>query len=480
MDHSRNKFSLITKSWLIILGSALLLSCATSPRTTPDVADKGDVEFWLTTGDKTSLLSKSYFNWLDKASDLVIDVDSKQTFQTMDGFGFSLTGGSAYLLKTKLTDAKRKQLLEELFLTRDNGIGISYLRISVGASDLDDHVFSYDDVKSAQPDVALDSFTIKADQQYLIPVLKEIISLNPQIKIMASPWSAPAWMKTNKNAKAGSLLPEYYNAYAQYLAKYIAAMAQEGITIDAITLQNEPENPKNTPSMIMTAEDQANFVKQSLGPVFKNANIKTRIVIFDHNCDHPEYPVAVLNDKEANPYIDGTAFHLYLGEIEALNEVYKAHPDKNLYFTEQWTSGNGSFSDDLEWHTKNLVIGAPRNWSKNVLEWNLAADENFDPHTNDGGCTLCMGALTIDGSAITRNVSYYIIAHASKFVPMGSVRIASNLINGIDNVAFLTPEGKHVLIAVNDGEDHKPFTIRSGSKMFNASLPKGGVGTFVW
>lgn len=296
---------------------------------------------------------------------------------------------------------------------------------------------------------------------------------------MGSPWSAPAWMKTNGLPKGGSLKPAYYEAYAQYFVKYVQQMAEEGITIDAITLQNEPENPYNTPSMLMTAAEQAAFVKKNLGPAFEKAGIRTKIVVFDHNCDHPDYPIAILNDPDAKKYIDGSAFHLYIGEIDAMSKVYDAHPDRNLYFTEQWTSGEGKFDEDLRWHTKNLIVGATRNWSRNVLEWNLVVDPHFDPHTDDGGCTQCMGALTI-GDSVTRNVSYYIIAHASKFVPPGSVRVGSNVADGLHNVAFVTPEGRKALVVVNDNDSRKEFAIRYNGKSAASSLEKGAVATYVW
>lgn len=456
-----------------------LAACSSAPKSQTESSATGDVEFWLTTGDKTALLKKQGVGFEEQASDaLVIDIDTAQRFQEIDGFGYALTGGSAMLMNTKLSATERAKLLNELFTTEGNGIGVSYIRVSIGASDLDDHVFSYLDLKSGT-DPELKAFTIDEDRKHLIPVLKEIVAINPTIKIMGSPWSAPAWMKTNNHVKGGSLKPEFYDAYAKYFVRYIQEMEKEGIRIDAITLQNEPENPKNTPSMIMTAEDQTNFVKNNLGPAFEAAGIRTKIVVFDHNCDHPEYPIAILNDPQAKKYIDGSAFHMYVGEIDAMSKVHEAHPDKHLYFTEQWTSGKGDFSGDLMWHVKTLIIGATRNWSRNVLEWNLAADPNFDPHTDDGGCTICQGALTI-GDDVTRNVSYYIIAHASKFVPDGSVRVASTLVDGIPNVVFRTPAGKTVLVAVNEGDDEKTFYAKAGAKGFNAALPKKSVATFVW
>jgi glucosylceramidase len=465
---------------IFLITLVLFLSCEKNGQKSVNEPAGGPIEFWLTKGDKSALLEQTKgiaFEKENKAQQ-VIEVDTTQRFQSIDGFGFSLTGGSAFLINQKLTPEVREKLLRELFLHQD-GIGVSYLRISIGASDLDDHVFSYNDLPQGKTDRALTNFSLAEDQKNLIPVLKQIIALNPGIRIMGSPWSAPPWMKDNKSFKGGSLLKENYGAFADYFVKYIQGMEKEGIRIDAITLQNEPENPKNNPSMVMTFAEQAEFVKNHLGPAFEKSGIKTRIVVFDHNCDHPNYPIEILNDPVAKKYIDGSAFHLYLGNIEALSEVQKAHPDKNIYFTEQWTSPEGTFEGDLRWHTRNLVVGATRNWARNVLEWNLAADPQFNPHTDQGGCTMCLGALTI-GDSVSRNVSYYIIAHASKFVRPGSVRVASNIAGDLHNVAFVTPEGKKVLIVVNDSDSPKDFSIRYADRYAPVSLAAGSVGTFVW
>lgn len=445
-------------------------------------SDDHEVSRWMTTGNRTSLLEKQPgMSFVAQSTfETIIDVDTSERFQAIDGFGYSLTGGSADLINTKLGATEKANLLRELFLRDDNGIGVSYLRISIGASDLDDHVFSYCDLPDGQTDPELNNFSLDEDRENLIPVLRQILALNPDIRIMGSPWSAPAWMKTNNKVKGGSLKPEFYPAYAKYFVKYVKGMESEGIRIDAITIQNEPENPHNTPSMLMTWEEQADFVKNHLGPAFEEAGIDTKIVLFDHNCDNPDYPISIMNDPDAKKYVDGSAFHLYLGEIEAMSKVHQAHPDKNLYFTEQWTSGEGQFDGDLRWHVKHLIVGATRNWGRTVLEWNLASDPNFDPHTDDGGCTQCMGAVTIGDNTITRNVAYYIIAHASKFVPPGSVRVASTVVDGLYNVAFLTPDDKKVLIVVNDNDSSKKFAIRHKGRFVETALASGAVGTYVW
>ncbi len=314
-----------------------------------------------------------------------ITVSEQTTYQEMDGFGFALTGGSALHLNN-MGSSQRSVLLEELF--GSNGIGISYLRVSVGASDLDLEPFSYDDLPTGQTeDLNLDHFSIAKDQQNLIPILKEILSINPNIKILGSPWSAPSWMKTGNSTIGGSLKPVYYSVYANYLVKYIQAYQTEGITIDAFSVQNEPHHDNNNPSMRMEANEMADFVKNELGPAFANANIQTKIIVWDHNADNVNYPISIFNDLDANQYIDGAAFHLYAGSINDLSQVHNAHPDQNLYFTEQWVGSTGNFAGDLAWHVRNLMIGATRNWCKNILEWNLTSNPQLEPHTT-GGCSM--------------------------------------------------------------------------------------------
>lgn len=444
-----------------------------------------DVTFWLTKTDGSVVLSKQNvaLNFSTGSTQSpVIAVDSVAKYQTMDGFGYALTGGSAQLING-LTPTVHNALLRELFSTDSNGIAISYLRISIGASDLNANVFTYDDIPSGQTDLSLQNFDLNVDKFQLVPLLKEIIAINPSIKILACPWTAPSWMKSDtiidNNYRGTVLNANYYGVYADYFVKYVKAMKAEGITIDAITPQNEPLNAYNNPSMLMPASKQTEFIKNYLGPKFQAANIATKIIIYDHNCDHPEYPITVLNDGAANKYIDGSAFHLYSGFINALSTVHDAYPNKNIYFTEQYTPSTGSFSGDLSWHLRNLIIGASRNWSKNVIEWNLANDPNYGPHTN-GGCTVCKGALTLNGDNISRNVSYYIISHASKFVPPGSVRIESNIISNLQNVAYVTPAGKKVLIVLNDASAPQTFSIQFKGKWVSPTLDAGAVATFIW
>lgn len=438
---------------------------------------------WLTTVDRTALLAPQSaplpFTRTSTA-DRVIDVNDMEQYQSMEGFGFALTGGSAQLLQ-RMSPAKRAALLQEIFAPGGDGIHASYLRVSIGSSDMNDHAYTYDDMPSGQTDPELAKFSLDVDRADVIPVLKQILTIDPHIRILGSPWSAPAWMKTNDKLKGGNLRPEYYGAYARYFVKYIEGMKTEGIPIDAITIQNEPLNPKNTPSMVMFAPEEDAFIAKDLGPAFERAGIRTGIQVYDHNSDVPSYPLSILADPAANKYVQGTAFHLYGGDTRTLTSVHNEYPNKDLFLTEQSvTQRPHSQTLDVSEPVTRVLIGATRNWSRNVLLWNLAADPEAGPHTDDGGCTGCFGALTLDGDQVTRNVAYYALAHFSKFVPPGSLRVGSNNLEQLDNAAFLSPEGKVVLVVSNTGNFPFTFAIRYHGSMATATLPAESVGTYVW
>ncbi len=476
---TKTEIKMMRKMMMLLTLLGMLAGCnKKNDAPKPEVGTAVPAAFWMTSGDGKTLLTREpdmKFAFVNNVHP-VIDIDTSEVFQEIDGFGYTLTGGSALLL-SRMGATGREALLREVF--SPEGLHVSYLRLSIGASDLSDRVFTYNDLPAGMTDREMKQFSLDPDRKELIPILKEILAIQPGLKILGSPWSPPVWMKDNNRSIGGSLLPEYYDAYALYLVKYIQGMAAEGITIDAITVQNEPLHPGNNPSMLMPAAQQAAFIRQSLGPAFRAAGINTKIIIYDHNADRIDYPLEVLADAGARQYIDGTAFHLYGGSIGELSKVHQAYPDKNLYFTEQWVGAPSNFGGDLAWHVRELIIGATRNWCRTVLEWNLAADPNQDPHT-EGGCTQCLGAVTIDGDVVTRNVAWYIIGHASKFVRPGAVRIGSTMIDGLPNVAFRNPDGSKVAIVLNDSGNQRSFNIRYSGKKLAVTLPPGSVGSFVW
>ena len=448
---------------VLTFAGRIVLSCLAAALLEPSVcAQESGVAVWLTNPDRSSLfkLQDASLSFTTGTIPLPrIAIDPARKFQSIVGFGFALTGGSAQLL-IRMTPEKRAAILKELFSTDGNNIGLSYLRVSIGASDMNEGVYSYDDLPPGETDAKLAHFSLAHDERDVIPVLKEILALNAQLRVLGSPWSAPAWMKTNGEVKGGKLKPEFYATYAQYFVRYIEGMRAHGIAIDAITIQNEPLNPNNTPSMVMEAPEEGAFIKNNLGPAFQKAAIHTKIFLYDHNCDVPEYPLSILQDPGAAKYVDGSAFHLYGGKMDAMSKVHDAYPNKNLYFTE-------FMAEDLEHPdlmrvaepVSGTVIGATRNWSRVVLLWNLAADPHFGPHTNDGGCGICQGAITIDGDAVTRNLAYYVIAHFAKFVRPGSVRIASSGPETLPNVAFQTTNGQMVAVVANTSGSPQTFSL---------------------
>lgn len=426
------------------------------------------VSVWVTTGDKSKLLqAQANVNFAADAGTnaTTVTVDENTLYQSMDGFGFTLTEGSAEVINS-MAATQQNTLLNELFSS--GGIGISMIRISIGASDLSSSSYSYRDGASfslAGPDLT-----------YLIPMIKKILAINPNIKILATPWSAPRWMKTNGGWVGGTLNAGDYGNYATYFVDYLNAMKAQGITIWGITPQNEPENPYNEPSMTLTASQELAFINNNLGPAVRNAGYGCKIIGFDHNCDNTSYPTTVANGSS---YVDGSAFHLYSGSISALSTVKNA-TNKNVYFTEQWTSSAGSFAGDLAWHSQNISIGASNNWAKAVFEWNLANNASMGPRT-PGGCTECLGAITVNNSTTyTRNVAYYIIAHASKFVKPGATRIGSNISGSIQNVAFKNSDGTKILLVSNSASGNTTFKVKWGTQSFTYTLAGGATATFKW
>lgn len=447
----------------------------------------GKARVWVTSGDQSKLLSQGNdisITVLTDSSFPTITLDPSEKLQEIEGFGAALTGSSAYLINRKMTSPQRKTLLEDLF-DREKGIGISYLRMTIGASDFSLEDYTYDDMPAGETDAALQQFTIAKDQEDVVPVLKEVVGIAPEIRIMGSPWTAPAWMKTNGSLKGGSLKADFYDAYAQYFVKYVQAYAAEGISIDAVTPQNEPLYfTAGYPCMEMQASDQLTFIKDHLGPAFSAAGLTTKIITYDHNWDNTQYAISILDDPAAKAYVAGSAFHAYAGNVSAMSVVHSAHPDKGLYFTEisggEWAT---NFSDNLQWNMANIFMGTTKNWSKNVLLWNLALDESHGP-TNHG-CQDCRGVVTIQSAngSVTRNVEYYSIAHFSKFVRPGAFRISSTPFqNGtnLDNVAFVNPDGTKVLVVANAGAIPRSFTAKWDEGQFTYFMPATSVATIVW
>ncbi len=456
-----------------------------------DPAPGGDItgkaRVWLTMGDRSKLLNRETDLPISATGSTgfpVITIDTSARFQVMEGFGAALTGSSAYLLHQKMGAASRADLLKTLFDTV-NGIGISYLRLTIGASDFSLSDFSYDDLAPGQTDFTLQHFSLGKDTNDVVPMLKEILQISPKISLLGSPWSPPAWMKTGGSMKGGKLRTDCYDVYAAYFAKYIQDMQARGITIAAITPQNEPlYSTAGYPCMDMQAADELTFIKNSLGPKFRTAGIRTKILIYDHNWDNTSYANSILNDATAASFIAGSAFHAYAGDVSAMSTVHDAHPEKGLWFTEisggSWAT---DFASNLLWYMNNIFIGTALNWSKSALLWNLVLDQNHGPTNN--GCTNCRGVVTLNTASgqITQNEEYYAAGHFSKFIRPGAARISltfTQTLTEVSAAAFQNTSGEKVLVVCNNSSAYKSFNVVQGTRNFTCSVPGKSVITVTW
>jgi glucosylceramidase len=456
------------------------------PPPPPGPSEIGKAQLYLTRGDQTKLFNKEFDLSIKDSlasSFPLITIDTATAFQAIEGFGAALTGSSAYLFNQKMGQATRTDVLTDLFDPVE-GIGISFLRLTIGASDFSLSNFSYDDMPYQQTDFDLEHFTMAQDTQDVIPVLQEILQVSPGIKLMGSPWSPPAWMKTGSSMEGGKLKTECYDVYARYFVRYIKEMESRGIDIYAITPQNEPLYwTANYPCMEMQATDQIDFIKNFLGPDFQAQGIGTKIIVYDHNWDVPEYAISVMNDPIVKQYVAGSAFHAYAGNVTAMSTVHFAHPDKALYFTEisggDWAT---NFSDNLMWYMSNILIGTVQNWSTTALFWNLCLNEFGAPH-NDG-CSTCRGVITWKtNGTLRKNEEYYAIAHFSKLVRPGALRLAYTKpqdLSALGLSAFLNPDGTKVMVAANYKETDQTFSVNQGNKYFTYTIPAKSVATFYW
>ncbi len=460
-------------SW-IIMGIVYLLAACKTKEPINEPISTFVVDMSITNGSQAKLLREEHLGTSTAVQTnlggyrIVLD---GSLLQEIDGFGAALTESSAYLFQEKLEGAQQNAVLHQLF-NPENGIGISYLRITMGASDFALSDYTYNDLPEGSTDSDLSKFSIARDKEYVIPVLKKILAISPHLKIMASPWSAPAWMKTNGKLAGGKLKKEWYSAYANYFVKYLKSYQEEGINIHSISVQNEPLHEASYPSMRMDASEQGDFIKNYLGPLLEQEKLGVKILVYDHNWDKPEYPLELLNDPAVKKYIAGSAFHAYAGDVSAMGAVKETHPDKDVYFTEisggEWAKDFGS---NLVWNMRNIFIGSTRNWSKNALLWNLALDTSFGPR--NGGCQDCRGVVTIGNvQNVTYNVEYYAIAHFSKFVKPGAKRISTEAFaasSGIDQVAFLNPDGSKVVIVLNSNTESRLIILESGNSQITHS-----------
>ena len=492
-----------------LAAAALVASAAPAPAKPHAHAALPSAHAWVTTPDGTMRMSdQGTVPFRPGGSDrLTITVDPSRTYQRMDGFGASITDSSAVVL-SRLSKPALDATMSSLF-SPDEGDGLSFLRQPMGASDFTagPH-YTYDDVPAGETDYGMRRFSIAHDRAQILPLLRQALRLNPQIKVIGTPWSPPAWMKTNQSLVGGRLIddPRIYDAYARYFVKFVQAYERAGVPIYGLTLQNEPQNrnPNAYPGMDFPVAQEAKLV-EALAPRLRAAGLHTKLFGYDHNwSEHPndiastppgddpetEYPFDLMRSP-AGKDLAGTAFHCYAGDQSRQTEMHDAFPDKGVWFTECSGSHGPNdppaqvFSDTLKWHARNVVLGVTRNWGRTVVNWNLALDPSGGPH--NGGCDTCTGVVTVGpGDQVTEDAEYYTLGHLARFVKPGATRIASTSFgttgwNGqIMDVAFRNRDGSTALVVHNENDDPRSFAVQEGGASLEYTLPGGALATFTW
>jgi glucosylceramidase len=459
-----------TAAGLLLGGTAYLVtqSGAALAATTANV--------WLTTPDRANLLTlKASVSFGTAGNGSVITVNPNTTYQSMVGFGASFTDSAAYNV---YNSSARDSIMTALF-SPSSGIGLSWLRQPIGATDFSLNFYSYDD---GAADPSLSRFSVAHDSGYILPLLTQARSLNPQISVMGTPWSAPGWMKTNGNMVGGSLSTSYESTFADYLVKFVQAYQAAGVPVQYLSVANEPQfSPAGYPGMLMDSAQQSRIIN-GLAPKLSAAGLSTKILAWDHNWDNTSYPQQVLSAAGANSV--GTAWHCYAGDPSGQTTVHNAYPAKDIFFTEcsgtESSNTANTFADSLLWQGRNLDIGAIRNWARTVTLWNVALNASHGPVI--GSCTNCNGLVMVNGGSVTYNADYYVLGHLAKFVKPGAVRIDSTAQGqgGIENVAFRNPDGTIALVAINSGTAAQNFQVSYGGSSFGYTLPAGALATFTW
>jgi glucosylceramidase len=449
------------------------------------------VKVWLTTSDLTNAITPQ--NDLSFATDGTtgdINVNENQQYQSIDGFGAAMTDSSAALINNS---PQKDAIMGKLFDWQHGGIGMSFMRVPIGASDFiaapspTPAWYTYDDVPAGQTDTNLSQFSIDHDKAYITPLLKQALQLNSGLKLVASPWSPPAWMKTGGTLlgrNGGTLSGDAYEAYAQYFVKFIQAYQNEGVPVYAVTPQNEPATDPTYPGMEFSATDEANFIKNNLGPDFANANINTKILAWDHNWNSQtdtlsyggtSYADAVLGDPGAAQYVDGSAWHCYEGSASSMTDEHNNHPDKSIYETE-CSPGCGGIS------AAPLIISSVQNWAKGALLWNIALRPDGGPDGPDGRETNCLPLISIDSNGNpTYRSDFYQVGQFSQFLgASGTYRIGGSSTGTLQAVSFKNADGSKVVVAYNSGSSDRAFKVAWGNQSFNYTLPAGAMATFRW
>ncbi|MEV7202299.1 ricin-type beta-trefoil lectin domain protein [Streptomyces griseoluteus] len=477
-----------------LLLAALLTTAGITTFATPAAHAAGEpVAAWLTTTDDSA--GRHVVRGLEPQTPFAfsagaggggenITVDENTRYQTFTGGGASFTDTAAWLMNSSgaLSQATRDATMRKLFSSTD-GIGLSFLRNPMGASDLARSGYTYDDVPAGQTDPSLAKFSLAHDLADVIPLTRQARQLNPDLTVMASPWTAPAWMKDSGSLNGGWLKAEDYGAYASYFVKYLQGYRDQGVPVSYVTAQNEPTCCSGYPSMSWNASGLAYFTKSELLPKLQQAGLSTKVLAHDWNWDtYDSYAAQTVDDAavRSHPNFGGIAWHGYGGDVGKQTAVHDQYPALDAFATEH---SGGTWIADQQREDLSDIIDYTRNWAKSVTKWSLAVDQNMGPH--NGGCGTCTGLVTVhngDGrsGSVDYTVEYYDMGHLTKFVRPGAQRIASTASSAVPNVAWRNPDGSKALIAYNGATSAKQVTINWGAQHATYTLPARTSATFTW
>lgn len=473
--------------FLVGAAAAVLVAAAPAAFAPAALAAGESVNVWLTStsdsGGRTvtrglQQQSPIAFAAASGAGNQTITVNENTRYQQFEGAGASFTDTAAWLMRGSgaLSAATRDDTMRRLF-DPNSGIGLSFIRNPMGSSDLARSSYSYDDTCCD-----INDFSLNRDADVLA-LTKQAKTLNPAAKVMASPWSAPAWMKDNNGWSQGWLKAEYYGMYGQYFARYVQGYAAQGVKVDYVSPQNEPTCCAGYPSMNWNTSGLQYFILNGIYPAFRAAGLNTKVLVHDWNWDgYNTWAAPLLADPAIrnDPLFGGIAWHGYGGNVGTQTTVHNQYPSVNAYDTEH---SGGTWIGNQQQEDMRNIIDYTRNWGRSVVKWSLAVDQNMGPH--NGGCGTCTGLITVhngDGRSgqVDYTIEYYSMGHLTKFVRPGATRIDSSANASVPNVAFQNPDGSKALIAYNDTGSAQSVKVNWGGQSFTYSLPTRTAATFTW
>ncbi len=439
---------------------------------------RGVIRSLVTHGDKRlAVFEEVEIRSQDGEVSGAIAIDSAETYQSVLGFGAAFTDAACFLIDKLKTDEK-KEFLTSIF--SPSGLRLNCCRICIGSSDYATKAYSYAD---SGPDPELKSFTVEHDRAYIVPIIREARKLNPELFLLASPWSPPGWMKAGGDMLGGSMRRRYLAAYADYFDKFLDAYGEMGVDVGAVSVQNEVDTDQEglMPACIWTQSTESLFVAEHLGPKIAKRNPSPRIWILDHNYDLWGRVLSQLAEPAVSKRVDGVAWHGYAGHPSAMSVVHRAYPEKHMY----WTEGG---PEDLKdpalatnwgfWGSRFTAI--LRNWARCIIAWNLALDENGCPNI---GPFPCAGLVTIHSATheISPSGQYWALAHFSTAVHRDALRIGSRGgPKGVAHVAFRNPDGTCVLILTNPGKERVVRVVMDAGKAAGIRVPRDSMVTALW